>query len=146
MDLLATTADLLDAELPDDAGEDSVSLLPVLRGDQTGPARESIVHHSIAGAFAIREGRWKLLLTPDSGGWSAPRPGSPESSSLPPVQLYDLEADPGERVNLQDREPERVARMLALLEAQVHDGRSTPGRPQPNDGAIDIHQGRPPAR
>lgn len=145
-DMLATTADLLGSRLPDNAGEDSVSLLPVLRGEQAGPARTSIVHHSIAGAYAIREGRWKLLLTPDSGGWSAPRPGSPESSSLPPVQLYDLESDPGEQVNLQAQEPERVARMRALLETQVREGRSTPGRPQPNDGAVEIHTGRPTAR
>lgn len=143
-DLLATCADLLRLPLPDDAGEDSVSLLPVLLGKTNGPVRENIIHHSINGSFAIREGRWKLLLCPDSGGWSGPRPGSAEAASLPPVQLYDLETDPGERHNLQAEHPERVRSMIARLEQQVQTGRSTPGPPQPNHGTVDIWRGRAP--
>ena len=39
-DLMATCAELLGAKLPDNAGEDSVSILPVLLGTATGPVRE----------------------------------------------------------------------------------------------------------
>lgn len=116
VDVFATVADITAADVPSTAGEDSVSLLPALRGDVRTPVRTTLVNHSINGSFAIREGRWKLLQTPDSGGWSAPRPGSPEAAALPPVQLYDLEADPGERTNLQAAEPARVRRMVAVLE------------------------------
>jgi arylsulfatase A len=144
IDLLATAADLLQVTLPVDAGEDSVSLLSVLQGRTRAPVRDTLVHHSVNGSFAIRQGRWKLLLCPDSGGWSAPRPGSPEADGLPPVQLYDLETDPSEQRNLYAQHPGRVREMIAVLERQVKEGRSTPGRPQANQGGVDIWRGRTP--
>ena len=126
-DLMATGAEIVGAQLPQDAGEDSVSLLPVLRGEAAKPVRENVIHHSINGSFAIREGKWKLCLCPGSGGWSDPRPGKEDPAKMPPVQLYDLAADIGEKTNLQDKNPELVARLTNLLEKQVADGRSTPG-------------------
>jgi arylsulfatase A len=142
-DFMATCADLLGVQLPSNAAEDSISLLPVLLGATRGPIRETTVHHSINGSFAIRHGRWKLLLCPDSGGWSAPRPGSAEAAVLPPVQLYDLDADPAEQVNLMARHPEVVRDLIGRLERVVHNGRTTPGAPQPNDVPVDIWGGRP---
>jgi arylsulfatase A-like enzyme len=145
-DLMATCAEVLGERLPDEAGEDSVSLLPALRGRPDGPSREAVVHHSINGSFAIRSGNWKLALCPDSGGWSPPRPDSDASSKLPAVQLYDLAADVGERDNVQDRHPDVVDRLTRLLERYVADGRSTPGRPQKNDGAVVLRKSRSRAR
>jgi arylsulfatase A len=142
-DLLATCAELLGVELPDNAGEDSVSLLPALLGQTTKPLRDTTVHHSINGSFAIRQDRWKLLLCPDSGGWSYPRPGSAEAAELPPVQLYDLVSDPGERNNLQAQHPGVVRKLVAQLEQVVREGRSTPGAAQSNHGKVDIWRGRP---
>lgn len=140
VDVLATCADLLGARLPDSAAEDSVSFLPALLGTAARPLREALVHHSINGSFAIRQGRWKLALCPDSGGWSAPRPGSAEARKLPPVQLYDLSADIGETTNLQDKHPEVVAQLRRLLEKYVAEGRSTPGTAQRNDREVRIDQ------
>jgi arylsulfatase A-like enzyme len=137
-DLMATCAALVGAKLPDAAGEDSVSFLPALLGQDKRSLREAVVHHSIHGAFAIRQGNWKLALCPGSGGWSAPRPGRDDASKLSPVQLYDLAADVGERHNVQDKHPEVVARLTKLLEKYVADGRSTPGVPQTNTGEVDI--------
>ena len=141
-DLMATCADLLGAALPDDAGEDSVSLLPAFLGRATGPLREATVHHSINGSFAIRQGSWKLELCPDSGGWSPPRPGKAATSALPPVQLYDLALDGGERKNVQADHPEVVDRLTRLLQSYVDRGRSTPGAPQKNDLEVAIRKGR----
>jgi len=71
---MATVADILDFSIPDDAAEDSYSFLPVLTGENyKKPIREATVHHSISGRFAIRQGDWKLILWPGSGGWSYPR-------------------------------------------------------------------------
>ena len=75
-DFFATCAEILGAQLPANAAEDSVSILPALEGRAAGPLREAIVHHSINGSFAIRQGNWKLELCADSGGWSAPKPGT----------------------------------------------------------------------
>jgi arylsulfatase A-like enzyme len=132
-DLLATCAAILGARLPEEAGEDSVSILPDLLGTATGPVREATVHHSIDGSFAIRQGRWKLILCPDSGGWSRPWPGSDEARDLPPVQLYDLARDPGERRNVQAQYPAIVVRLAGLLGRYVDEGRSTPGKRLKND-------------
>jgi arylsulfatase A-like enzyme len=138
-DLMATCADIVGARLPDAAGEDSVSFLPALVGRADVPPREAVVHHSMNGSFAIRQGKWKLALCPDSGGWSKPAPGSIESQGLPPVQLYDLATDLGERTNVKAEHPAVVARLTRLLEKFVADGRSTPGMPQRNDRNVDIH-------
>ncbi len=50
-----------------------------------------------------------------------------------PVQLYDIVADPDETKNLTEANPERVARLTALLRRNVIEGRSTPGVAQLND-------------
>ena len=137
-DLFATCAEILDQKLPDTAAEDSVSILPALEGRATKPLREALVHHSINGSFAIRQGNWKLELCGDSGGWSAPRPGSPAAKQLPAVQLFDLSRDIGETNNVQAAHPEIVERLTRLLEKYAADGRSTPGAPQPNTTPVSI--------
>ena len=138
-DVLATCAEAVGASLPAEAGEDSVSLLPSLLGRADAPAREAVVHHSMDGSFAIRQGRWKLALCPGSGGWSAPRPGRDDTSHLPPVQLFDLPSDIGERHNVQHEHPEVVARLTGLLERYIADGRSTPGPPRANAVEVKFH-------
>jgi len=141
-DLLATVAEILDVKLPENAGEDSVSILPDLLGTADGPVREATVHHSINGSFSIRQGKWKLELCPGSGGWSDPRPNSEEAKQLPPIQLYDLTADIGEKHNVYDSHPDVVKRLTALLRKYADEGRSTPGEPQPNDTPVDIWYAR----
>jgi len=130
-DLMATCAELVGATLSGDAGEDSVSILPALFGKATGPAHEAVVHHSISGRFAIRQGPWKLCLCAGSGGWS--KEGDAESP-----QLYRLDTDPRERHNVQRANPEVVARLTKLLESYSARGRSTPGPERTNDVAVEL--------
>ncbi len=139
-DFFATCAEVLGQKLPDTAAEDSVSFLPALEGRATALLREALVHHSINGSFAVRQGNWKLELCADSGGWSAPTPGSPASKRLPPLQLYDLSKDPGETNNVYSAHPEIVGRLATLLDKYVADGRSTPGTLQPNTTPVKIHR------
>ena len=135
VDLLATMADILRVELADGAGEDSVSLLDAWQGKVTGPLREATVHHSVNGSFSIRQGRWKLELCPGSGGWSYPKPGN-EPADMPAIQLYDLDEDISERVNVYDHHPGIVDTLTALLTKYVKEGRSTEGAPQENTGPL----------
>jgi arylsulfatase A len=139
-DLMATCAGIVGAKLPDSAGEDSVSILPALLGTDKAPVREAVVHHSINGSFAIRQGKWKLELCADSGGWSDPKPGSKEAKGLPDTQLYNLDADIAETKNLQAEHPEEVARLTKLLEQIIANGRSTPGPKQANDAPIQLRK------
>ena len=137
-DILATCADVIGVKLPDDAGEDSVSLLPAL-GVTKGSIREALVVHSAQGFFGVREGKWKLCLCPGSGGWSDPRPGR-EPDDAPDVQLFDLEKDIGERTNLQAKHLGVVERLTKHLHKWVNDGRSTPGKPQKNTTPVIIRK------
>lgn len=125
-DLLATFAEILGETLPDDAGEDSFSLVSLLKGNED-PVRETSVSCSISGVPGLRRGDWKYIAAPGSGGWGK---GGDQSQ---PVQLYDLSSDLGETRNRAAAQPERLAEMLALLEELITNGRSTPGTPQKND-------------
>jgi arylsulfatase A-like enzyme len=137
-DLFATAADIVGAKVPDNAGEDSVSILPAMEGKADTPLREAAVHHSIRGAFSIRKDHWKLELCPGSGGWSFPKPGKDDLSDLPAIQLYDLNDDVGEQKNVQDEHPEVVKELTELLQSYADRGRSTPGKPQQNTGEVDL--------
>ena len=123
-DLMATCAEIAGAKLPYNAGEDSYSILPALTGAKLkAPIREAVVHHSSSGAFAIRQGDWKLIQLRGVGD------GVPsKDTSLPPGQLYNLASDFGETNNLYTQRPEIVKRLAALLEKYLTEGRSTPGR------------------
>lgn len=132
IDLMATLAAVVGESIPPDAGEDAVSLLPLLLGDDR-PVRRALVHQSIHGTFAIREGRWKLIFGRGSGGWTEPTEESPRKRNLPMLQLYDLAADLGESTNLAEERPDVVARLTQTMREYVEDGRSTRGPAQPND-------------
>jgi arylsulfatase A len=139
-DIFATCAGILGAELPPGAAEDSVSILPALRGTARKPLREAVVHHSIAGQFAIRQGRWKLAMCPGSGGWSEPTDEHATAQGLPPVQLYDMFADTGEKHNLSAKDKGEVQRLARLLDRYVAGGRSTPGPEQSNDVVVNVRK------
>jgi arylsulfatase A-like enzyme len=128
-DLIATFAAVLGLKLPDNAGEDSFNLLPLLLGEDR-PVREHAVNCSMTGVPSVRQGPWKLILASGSGGWTK---GGDESQ---PLQLYNLVDDLGETKNLAAEQPERVAAMQQLLEKIITDGRSTPGAAQKNDVTV----------
>ncbi|MFO8007853.1 MAG: arylsulfatase [Candidatus Brocadiia bacterium] len=125
-DLTATAADLLGVGLPEDAAEDSYSILPALLGDESaGPIREATVHHSWDGCFSLRRGPWKMILGLGSGGFTEPRHLEPEPDG-PEGQLYHMEEDPAETNNLWQDRPEVVAQMKDILQSYRSEGRSAP--------------------
>lgn len=135
-DFAATCAAISGYPLKDSEAEDSYSMLPLFDQEKlTTPFREATVHHSINGSFAIRQGEWKLIMCPGSGGWSFPRPNKDKEAiaGLPDVQLYNLQNDPGETNNLQASNPEKVESLKKLLTKYILEGRSTPGEHQQND-------------
>jgi len=137
-DLLRTFADVFDVKLPDTAGEDSFSLMPLLKGEDK-PIRENAVSASIGGTPAVLSGSWKYIPAPGSGGWGK---GGDQTQ---PVQLYNLADDLGETKNLAAAMPDKVAEMKTLLEKLITDGRSTPGPAQNNDVEVLRYPKRAPA-
>ena len=142
-DVMATVAEIIGFTLPPHAAEDSFSFSATLSGGQDLHARTSVIHHSIAGYFALRQGDYKLIVCPGSGGWTAPKPTAAlwkklEGQGQPTVQLYDMTLDLGEQANLAASRPETVKQLQALLKKQVTEGRTTPGPTQANDAPIVI--------
>ena len=111
-DVFATVAEIVGKELPNNAAEDSFSLLPLLRGKPWARPRAAVPHHSIQGMFAIRDGRWKLVAGNGSGGREDPI-GQPFER---PYQLFDIASDPSEQSNVYDQHPAVAQRLERELE------------------------------
>jgi arylsulfatase A-like enzyme len=123
-DLMATIAALTGTGLLEDSAEDSLDFSSVLLGRKTKAGlRDTIVHHSGDGTFAIRQGHWKLAMALGSRGFSLPKELVPKAGEAE-GQLYNLRDDPQEDHNLWLREPKIVARLTTLLEKLKADGHS----------------------
>ena len=129
-DFMATCADLVNYSLKENEGEDSYSMLPLLKGAGSYD-RTSTVHHSKTGIFAIRQGDWKLVLLPNSGVAGSGKPAKVKKI-LPEYLLFNLEKDVEEKNNVAVEYPEKVEELKRMLIQQIKEGRSTPGKPQQN--------------
>jgi arylsulfatase A len=129
-DYLATIAAIVGAKLPENAGEDSYSLFPAMKGKKyKKSSRGAVIHHSATGHFAIRDGKWKLNMFRGSGGSLEPSFFEPQEDQ-PRYELYNLEADPGETTNLYFEHPKVVNRLQRKITSIISKGRSTPGKAQ----------------
>ncbi|MEQ1830636.1 MAG: arylsulfatase [Pirellula sp.] len=117
-DLLATFADILGKTLPENAGEDSESFVDVLRNPNSSYVRAPLISHGETGRrYAIADSGWKLVMP----------------SGQDPIELYDLSADPSEKKNVANENPERVKSLTEKLTMIVVRGRSSQGAAQSND-------------
>lgn len=135
-DLLATCAAIVGKELPENAGEDSESILPAFKAEEVAFSRKGIIHHSVSGHFAYREGNHKLILAYGSGGWTAPNEAKAMNSGAPKAQLYNLKDDEGEQNNYYMTEPETAEKLLKQLDTYVSEGASVAGKDSKNDAQI----------
>ena len=81
---------------------------------RTTKNREASVQQSGKKALAIRKGKWKLIVHGDNKR-----------------ELFDLNADIGEKYNLIETNPEVATELALLLQSYLDKGRSTPGKAQP---------------
>jgi arylsulfatase A len=132
VDIMRTIANIIGYELPENAGEDSYNILPALLLENVNPIREALVHHSWTGSFAIRKGKWKLIMTEDSGGFGDKNDNTGKGNETS-GQLYNIENDIEEQNNLYTQYPEIVEELKLLLGTYIREGRSTPGIIQQND-------------
>lgn len=113
VDMVATVAAIVGEELPNSAAEDSFNILPALEGGQA--MRTAIVHHSGRGAFALREGRWKIVFEQGEG---------PAQHDEGVAGLFNLESDPGETTGLSNANPAVVEDLTARMRTYRDSGRS----------------------
>jgi len=106
IDFLPTFASLAGFKLPDDRVMDGVDQTDLLLGKSKEGARNDFVYLN----NAVRQGRWKYL------GARHRIPGYARDRERKEVEeLYDLEADIGERNNLAPKYPEKVRDLKNLL-------------------------------
>lgn len=107
LDVLPTVADLIGAVRPAEC--DGTSLRGLLTSGNDERATRVLGQQAYDGALVLRHEESKAIFSSGSGGFSQPK-GSPVSEVSNDGQFYDLEADPGEQVNLwSDRRDDAAA-------------------------------------
>lgn len=113
IDVFASMATLLGAEVAVGAGSDSRDALPSLLGaDSIG--RRYVVEK--AGSISIYDGEWKYIAP--SNGRAYNQLVDIELGNDRQPQLYHLSTDLGERHNVAAQHPDEVARLQELLESE----------------------------
>ncbi|MBK1878144.1 sulfatase family protein [Pelagicoccus mobilis] len=128
VDIMATIASVVGADLPDGAAVDSYDLSRVWSGESSdGGLREATVHNTFDGLWGLRQGKW-CYINKKTGEHSKMPQAFKELRGYQDFEkgplLFDMEKDPGQRVNLAEQHPERVERMAALLQTYREQGYS----------------------
>lgn len=101
IDIMATSLEVADAEYPVEYKGNRItpmegkSLIPAFNDK---PVHREAIYWEHEGNRAVRVGKWKLVAKGSRGEW----------------ELYDMEADRTETVNLSEKNPERVRQMAAM--------------------------------
>lgn len=107
-DMLPTFADIAQTKIPAPDSIDGISILPELTGKRQRQHRYLYwEYYNRAGVVAVRSGEWKYIVF------------APEDVSKRICELYNLDNDPAERVNLVAEHPDVVAHMEAIMR-QAH--------------------------
>ena len=113
MDFMATFAALAGAELPSDAGPDSLSDVDGWLGKASAVRRELIVE-GVSHTKVMRDGAWSMI--PPHEGDFRNEEKNVELGKLPESQLYDLDADLGQVRNIAKDKPEKVTAMQQQMD------------------------------
>jgi len=139
VDMLATFMALTGQDSQTLETKDSVNILPALLGNPEESLRKDLVlAPSKSYLLSLRKGKWMYIPGRGSGGFRGSRPqdhawgGAPATAFVgsvnsdiengriredaPPAQLYDLEKDVNQTINLFSQYPEVVREMETLLE------------------------------
>jgi arylsulfatase A-like enzyme len=117
MDLLPTFARLAGTQPPGDRIIDGKDIWPLMAGKEgANSPHGAFYYYQVDQLQAVRSGKWKLHLPlkQKRKNWGKPTPDVP-------LQLYDLQADIGEKNNVADQHPDVVKRLLALAEKARQD-------------------------
>jgi arylsulfatase A len=111
IDVLPTLASLFGGTAPTDRPLDGRDISTLLMETDPQPVRDTQIHFSRASEpAAIRQGNWKLHVL-------APVPKAAQPGFQP--ELYDLEADPSESINVAAQHPDRVKQLSDELKKRA---------------------------
>lgn len=131
-DFFATFAQLLEEELPDNVAEDSISNLPLWKGEKQ-QVREDAVFASGSGFLAIEQDGWKLEFCENGGASPRVEKAVFKGEKIEQkFELYYLPEDKKESTNVYEEHPEVVEKLRNKLDDRFEQGRTTQGKPQQN--------------
>ncbi len=107
IDFMPTFANLAGFEVPDDRRIDGIDQTDLLLGKRK-KGRDSFYYHNAG----VRRGKWKYLKTEAFFHKYAIDKNRPQAE-----ELYDLEAEVGERTNLAGRYPDKVKELREFMES-----------------------------
>ena len=115
MDLLPTFAGLAGGETPSDRAIDGHDIWPILSGKPGAKSPyKAFCYYFLGQLQAVRSGKWKLDL-PLEEKWDRRRWRS-EKGDPSPLELFDLDADIGEKQNVAAANPDVVKRLTTFAE------------------------------
>jgi len=127
IDLLPTFVALAGGTVPATPVIDGRDITPILMGQSKESAREAHYYFASYDLQAVRQGRWKLALSPQSDGL-----GKNAAKTAAGLRLYDLDAEIGERTDVAAQHPEVVAKLKALADKMAAEiGGKTPTARRP---------------
>jgi len=113
IDLLPTLVSLAGGKVSPSPIIDGKDISPILLGKTKDSPREAHYYFSGYNLQAVRQGPWKLAITPQADT-TAKGKGAESNEKQP--RLYNLEKDIGEKENVAAQNPQIVARLKALAE------------------------------
>ncbi len=112
MDVFPTIGSLAGAKIPEDRAYDGADIFPLLRGDGVAPERDLIFSNRNK-VNAVRSGPWKLHIRERALG----KEGRPRKQrKFKPPQLYRLDSDPSESIDIAAQHPEVVERLQQIAD------------------------------
>jgi arylsulfatase A-like enzyme len=99
MDIMPTIAAAVGAPMPQGRKLEGRNMLPVITGKASGPLHDALFWDGAEEKTAVRSGRWKLV------------------NNRGKIELFDLEADVGEKTDLAAQKPEIVAQLRQKFDA-----------------------------
>ncbi|MGD9346241.1 MAG: sulfatase-like hydrolase/transferase [Candidatus Aminicenantes bacterium] len=133
IDVLPTLAAIIGAPLPENT-IDGVNILPLLEATESAAPRDHFFFYYGRALRAVRKGQWKLYFPHGFNSYSDVVSGSdgypgPYNYAQTGLELYDLEKDISETVDVADQFPDIIKELQALADSARDDlGDSLTGR------------------
>jgi arylsulfatase A-like enzyme len=117
LDILPTFASLTGGEVPQDRVIDGLDLSSVILGKEGAKSPHDVFYYYFMSQLqAVRSGNYKLYLEMDKRqyGWT-------RKIEKAEMELFDLEKDPAEKINIALKHPEIVKRLLEFADKARED-------------------------
>jgi arylsulfatase A-like enzyme len=117
LDILPTFASLAGGEVPQDRVIDGLDLSSVILGKEGAKSPHDVFYYYFMSQLqAVRSGNYKLYLEMDERqyGWT-------RKIEKAEMELFDLENDPAEKINIAGKHPKIISRLLELAEIARED-------------------------